>query len=210
MKRFFFIPISIIWLLVSSFSPAIVDVNNNGMSDFWEKQYNDGNLFGASFDSQGDEDGDGWLNAKESSSGTDPLDGTPPAGLLTPQTEYHPSIWVDTDDDGIADSQTVEMAEIKWLSFIGKQYQLSGSPDLMPGTWLEVDGPRMGTGGEIGLGIPLRQPDGSVPERLFWRVAVRDIRHGRRHPDRSRGTPVRNRFEPSDDAYRHPRRMAGG
>jgi hypothetical protein len=154
---------------------AIVDVNENGLSDLWEKQHNNGNLFGASFEAQGDEDGDGWSNSKEAVTGTDPKDGTPPAGLLTPQTIHHPSVWVDTNNDGIVDNQTVPKVEIKWPSLIGKQYQLSCSADLMPGTWLEVDGLRMGTGAEIGLFIPLTQPDGSIPERLFWRVAVTDV-----------------------------------
>jgi hypothetical protein len=154
---------------------AIVDVNNNGLSDFWEKQYNNGNLFGTSFDPEGDEDGDGWSNAKEAVSGTDPKDGKPPAGFLTPETIHNPSVWVDTDNDGIADTQTAETAEVKWPSFAGKQYQLYGSPDLMPGTWLEVDESRMGTGSVIGLVIPLAQPGGTAPERLFWRVAVRNV-----------------------------------
>jgi Bacterial TSP3 repeat len=154
---------------------AIVDVNNNGLSDYWERQYNNGSLFSASFNPQSDDDGDGWSNAKEAVTGTDPLDGTPPDGLLTPEATHHPSVWVDTDDDGIADTQTIETAEVKWPSLIGKQYQLYGSADLMPETWLEVDEPRMGTDGEIGLIIPLVQPDGSVPEHLFWRVAVWDV-----------------------------------
>ena len=44
---------------------AFVDSNNNGLSDLWERTYNNGQLFGPSFDPQADADGDGWTNAQE-------------------------------------------------------------------------------------------------------------------------------------------------
>lgn len=42
---------------------AILDLNQNGMSDVWEKRYNDGNLFPNTFTPSGDQDQDGWSNA---------------------------------------------------------------------------------------------------------------------------------------------------
>ena len=51
---------------------AIVDTNDNGLSDIWEKQHNDNELFSETFDPQVDLDADGWTNAQEAAAGTDP------------------------------------------------------------------------------------------------------------------------------------------
>ena len=39
---------------------AILDLNTNGMSDVWEEQYNDGELYPATFLPSNDTDEDGW------------------------------------------------------------------------------------------------------------------------------------------------------
>ena len=39
---------------------AILDQNQNGLSDLWEKQYNQGNLFPNTFLPTSDPDLDGW------------------------------------------------------------------------------------------------------------------------------------------------------
>ncbi len=51
---------------------AIVDTNDNGLSDIWEKQYNENELFTETFDPDADPDADGWTNAEEAAAGTNP------------------------------------------------------------------------------------------------------------------------------------------
>lgn len=57
---------------------AILDTNNNGVSDFWERDVHNGSLFDGYFDLLGDTDGDGWTNAQEAAAGTNPFDPNPP------------------------------------------------------------------------------------------------------------------------------------
>ncbi|MGD9419418.1 MAG: hypothetical protein Q7R22_010780, partial [Verrucomicrobiota bacterium JB025] len=62
----------VVW--VSQPAMAIVDVNGNGMSDVWEREFNDGELFDEGFDPLADPDADGWTNVEESIAGTGPFD----------------------------------------------------------------------------------------------------------------------------------------
>lgn len=52
------------WLLAPA-AFAILDTNNNGVSDLWERDFNNGSLFDEFFDPQADPDKDGWTNAQE-------------------------------------------------------------------------------------------------------------------------------------------------
>lgn len=164
---------SIFFLTISA--QAIVDINENGVSDLWEKHYNNGNLF-TNFDPQADPDGDGWTNEVEAISGTDPGDGNPPTGCIRPVIAYFPAVY-GTNGNGDPEIVSAEAVTITWPSLIGKQYTLLCSADLTAGSWFPIDNstPRIGTGEEMGNGIPLTQSDGSIPASMFWRVVVEDV-----------------------------------
>ena len=71
------------WLLAPA-AFAILDTNNNGVSDLWERDFNSGSLFDESFNPQSDYDSDGWTNAQEAEAGTSPFDPNPPDGIIRP------------------------------------------------------------------------------------------------------------------------------
>jgi hypothetical protein len=97
-KHSFLIPISGLWLLTSGFAFAILDTNNNGLSDFWERDFNNGSLFDEFFNPQGDADSDGWTNAQEAAAGTNPFDPNPPDGIIRPVTGHIPAVWSEPDE----------------------------------------------------------------------------------------------------------------
>jgi len=57
MKRVILIAIGT--LLLASTVSGIIDTNNNGLSDLWERAYNDEQLFAETFDPEADADADG-------------------------------------------------------------------------------------------------------------------------------------------------------
>ena len=147
---------------------AILDTNQNQLSDLWERAFNGGNLFPPSFNPQADEDGDGWTNAEEEAAGTDPFDPNSPGGLLRPDITHIPESWADLNGDGI-EEHTPEAIIISWPTIAGKQYTLLYSPDLAD--WLPVPGETLvGSGSVLDYHFVL-----SGDERIFWRVAVTDI-----------------------------------
>lgn len=167
MNRFLFSTFCSLLFPATAF--AIIDTNENGLSDLWEKQFNNGILFFENFDPNYDEDSDGWTNAQEAAAGTDPFDPNPPDGFLLPQTTYIPATWHDPDEDGNPDILTPEAFTVTWTSIPGKLYTLQVSTDLSAGSWLEADTPFVGSGNIIEYTFLLQ---GS--ERCFWRVAVID------------------------------------
>ncbi len=153
---------------------AILDSNQNGASDLWERQYNNGNLY-SNFDPNADPDGDGWTNEQEAVSGTDPADANPPTGFLRPEITHIPTVYGTPEEEGdppILISPSI--ASIEWPTAAGKQYTLFSSTDLSPGSWYQIGQPRIGSGSVLGADIPLTQPDGSIPASLFLRVSVSD------------------------------------
>lgn len=99
-----------ILLLAAILSPvltlqAIVDINENGLSDIWEKQNNDGELFSETFNPEADLDADGWTNTEEAAAGTDPFSTVHPNGHLQPETTHIPATWGDIDNDNIQDPE---------------------------------------------------------------------------------------------------------
>ena len=137
---------------------AILDLNNNGISDLWEKQHNNGNLFTISFLPTADPDQDGWDNATEAVAGTDPFEPNPP--------------------EGIVDLQLIPSANqgayyLTWPTIIGKRYRLQASYDL--DSWLTMGEPIVGIADAHSLGINVEQPDFTIPPKIFWRVLVNDL-----------------------------------
>ncbi|MBU6327632.1 MAG: hypothetical protein KGQ89_08390, partial [Verrucomicrobia bacterium] len=64
---------------------AILDTNNNGLSDLWEKQHSNGQLFSPTnpgHQPTADPDQDGWDNRTEAAAGTDPSLANPPEGIV--------------------------------------------------------------------------------------------------------------------------------
>jgi hypothetical protein len=146
---------------------AILDINNNGVSDLWEREHNAGELFPASFDPQANYDADDWTNELEAAAGTDPYNANPPDGCIRPVTEHIPTVM--GEQNGIPYVVTPEAIKVTWPTLVGKQYTLLFSPDLLQGSWLPVEDPFIANGSEVTYNFPISQAD-----KYFWRVAVMD------------------------------------
>ncbi len=168
MKRFVFSTAATLILAPCSF--AIIDVNENGVSDLWEKQFNEGELFDVSFDPQGDDDHDRWSNLKEAAAGTDPFDANPPDGLVQPLAVYTPEVMSEPDEYGYSYTITPEAVTVSWPTLVGKQYTLLFSPDLSAGSWIPIGDSFIGNGSEITYGFTIYDTD-----KRFWRVAACDV-----------------------------------
>jgi hypothetical protein len=145
-------------LLFSLVAHAILDTNNNGLSDLWEKQYNDGNLFSNTFLPTADPDTDGWNNRTEAAAGTDPFLANPPEGIVA--TTLLPSA-------------TTGTYTLSWPTRIGKRYQLQASTDLE--SWLPVGEPFIAENTSHSIGINVTQPGSPTPPKLFWHILIDDI-----------------------------------
>ncbi len=173
MKRSSFLLISGVWLLVSGFSFAILDTNSNTLSDLWEKEFNNNQLFPQTFDPQADPDGDGWINEREAAAGTNPFQANPPDGIIRPHILHIPATYFTTPENG-TELLTPEAFTLTWPTLTGKQYVLAASPDLTPGSWLSIGPPLIAAGGTTSTTVPITQFDGSTPDKLFWRVTIED------------------------------------
>jgi hypothetical protein len=165
-----------VFILITHTAHAILDTNSNTLSDLWEKQFNTQQLFPttAGHLPDDDPDGDGWTNIREAAAGTNPFEANPPDGIVRPAILHFPATSsVDPDDGTIV--FTPEAFSISWPTLAGKQYSLSASPDLMQESWIAIGPPFIAAGGTTTTTVPVTQPDGSVPEKLFWRVAVNDV-----------------------------------
>jgi len=149
---------------------AIVDTNQNGLSDLWEKQHNDNELFPEAFDPEADPDADGWTNAEEAAAGTDPFSTAHPNGHLQPETTHIPATWVDTDNDNIPDSLVPEIVQASWPTIPGKQYTFQSNATLAPDNWINVGSPFIATGTVVTYGFFT-----SAAATTFWRVKTADI-----------------------------------
>ena len=143
---------------------AILDTNENGLSDPWERAYNSGDLF-SSINPLADEDGDGWTNEQEAAAGTSPFDANAPDGIVRPQTNHIPEVL------GVSP----EVIQVTWPQIPGKVYTLLFSPDLID--WLPVGEAFIGSEIEQVYIFPLTQIEGQPPppDKLFWRVSIEDV-----------------------------------
>ena len=156
-------------LAISTFcAHAILDTNENELSDIWEKAYNNGELFDTLFDPQVDSDSDGWTNALEAIAGTDPFAPNPPNGFVRPELSRIPADLGDIDESGAPEVITPEAFTLTWQTIAGKQYGLLYAPDLIE--WLPVEPAFIGNGSVLEYGIPLPDAD-----KLFWRVTIEDV-----------------------------------
>jgi hypothetical protein len=174
MKRFNLLLSTGIWLLASTKSRAVVDTNNNGMSDPWEKAFNSQQLYPASFVAQNDDDGDGFTNFDESIAGTDPKNGEPPVGFLQIHVTRIPAVYITPEGGGDPELVTPEAFIIGFPSVFGKQYTVLYSPELSTGSWVPVDDPLTGFGNDVHFPVAPTFSDGTMVPQGFWRVAVMD------------------------------------
>jgi hypothetical protein len=155
---------------------AIIDTNTNGMSDLWEKTFNNGQLFDANFLPGDDPDHDGWTNEQESATGTNPFDSKSPNGFIHPQTVVLNDAWLDLDGDGI-DEFYPEVVSLTWPTIPGKQYTLLCSTNLMAGSWIQIE---QATSDIVGIRtyyFPVTQTVSNVlpPDKLFWKIGIEDV-----------------------------------
>lgn len=155
---------------------AQLDTNDNGMSDVWERHFNNGQLFGPGFLPADDADGDGQSNLMEAISGTDPLAFDPPEGHFVQTIRHVPATWFQDPEEEEPTLYSPEVFEVEWHGVAGKKYVLYFSTDLAPQSWVMVGQPiETYFEGSIYFGFFPSEIEGDIPEKLFWRVEASDI-----------------------------------
>jgi hypothetical protein len=154
MKKLFLLLVFSLTILVSSENAmAIVDVDDDGMSDVWERLYGfplvDDGTDPAIEKPAGDFDGDGVSNVMESVAGTNPKSSSSPFKI----TSFIPAALTGTH-------------QIQFSQVIGKKYQLQSSPDLQ--TWLDTGDAFLGTTTPVTLMTSVNAA------KMFYRVSVKD------------------------------------
>jgi len=164
-------------LLLTLHTSALVDTNQNGLSDLWERTYHAGDLLPFDFDPQADPDGDGWTNAREAAAGTDPFNGTPPNGFINVAITRVPAVYGTPPEGGDPEIVTPEAFVTGWIALPGKQYTLLCSPDLSAGSWLPVGASVLESDANhyIEVAVTPSQIGGGIPDKFFWRVAIEDV-----------------------------------
>jgi hypothetical protein len=170
----------LIYGFCASPSYAIIDGNNNGMSDIWERMCYGGQLFPIDvfpYRPGDDPDGDGWTNEQEANAGTYPFDPNPPDGLVRLNVIHIPEFRSDVDGDGISDPITPAAIIITWPTIPGKLYTLCYSPDLTQGSWSPVEQAFIGDGTEEEFTFIFTEDENHEPppDKLFWRVMIEDV-----------------------------------
>jgi hypothetical protein len=158
-----FLLIFLSFLALTHQAHAIVDSNQNNVSDLWEKKYNNGSLF-PTFDPLSDADGDGWTAAQEAIAGTNPFSNTTPTGYLRPEFSHIP-----------ATPTSPATLSTTWTTLPWKQYTLQASSDLTSGSWLTIGMPEIGRGHTITQNVAATVPGGTAAPCCFLRVAVADL-----------------------------------
>jgi len=168
MKRLFLC--SLLLVLCSRPASAILDTNNNGLSDVWERIHYNGDLFPSSFDPLGDDDSDGWTNAEEAVAGTDPESPHSPDGMLRPEVVILHDVLLDLDNDSVPEFYA-EVATITWPIVAGKFYTLHYSPDMTENSRISLQQAAATSDGTRTANFPITSPG----DKMFWRVTVEDI-----------------------------------
>jgi len=138
---------------------AQLDNNQNGMSDPWERRFNQGNLFDISHSAHqpdADPDGDGFTNLKESITGTNPFQGQTSEGVIRAMV-----------------AQTAAGRELKWPVVPGKRYTAQHSATLAAGSWKAVGQPMVAAKGQAEGRLVI--PPHLLAGTGFFQVAVRDV-----------------------------------
>ncbi len=148
-------------LVCTTFSHAIIDNDEDSMSDLWEQAHGFSIVPSSTpnpLEAPGfDRDGDGFTNLEESIAGTDPHDPTPGVGKFTVEILQNPT--------------TPDTFTLSWLQRAGKQYRVLYSNSLAADSWLPV-GPVF-LGNTNSSGFVIQRP--SSESRIFYRVEVSDV-----------------------------------
>jgi Bacterial TSP3 repeat len=167
----------LIFIFLLVFTPtlqAILDTNQNGVSDLWEKKYNQGALF-STFTPTADPDADGWTHAQEALAGTDPFSSNSLTGCVRPTLLNTPAVYLNPAQAGSSATLLTPAAiTLTWPTLAGKRYTVLYSSDLSTSSWSPLGTQVTGTGSELGTGVTLTQPDGSTPPKIFLKVAIAD------------------------------------
>jgi hypothetical protein len=155
--------------LIAARASAIIDFNDNGISDTAERHLNHGQLLAPGTDVHAKLAG-GWSLSEIATAGLSPDDAT--QGILRIEGARVPAVYDEPGDDGVRYLLTPESFTLTFATVAGKSYTIEASPDLSD--WITVDRFN-GEGGTVTQAIALTQPDGSLPERLFFRVRVEDM-----------------------------------
>lgn len=155
-----YIPVSL-WLFFSTFPiSAILDDDNDGMSDFWEAQYNF-NIGASSPVEQApsaDPDSDGWDNLTEAIAGTDPFSSISPDG-------YVKTLLTVTRETGVV--------ELQWKTLAGKLYQIQRSEDLSD--WYNYGETITNSTANFSYTFDFTENGQSFPEKTFMRLSIYDM-----------------------------------
>ena len=160
------------FLILAFSSPpgfAILDTNNNGMSDVWERLYNNGELFPSTFNPLDDDDSDGWTNAEEAVAGTNPESSLSPEGMVRPEIVILHDVFLDLDNNGI--EFYPEVATITWPIIAGKFYTLLYSPDMTEDSWIPLQQATATSDGARTGYFPVNSPG----DKMFWSVSIEDF-----------------------------------
>lgn len=114
-------------LAVPTVGRAMLDENDNGLSDIWEASFGEGHPANV------DEDGDGFINRDEAVAGTDPMD---PASCPAP-----PMV------ERVSEATIVQ----RWPTVAGVHYQPLASADVA--TWAPVGPVVIGTGEMVDVAV---------------------------------------------------------
>jgi hypothetical protein len=151
----------LILLATSHECPAIIDSNQNGLSDIWEKQFNGDSLFDPNHlghAPEADPDKDGWNNIAEATAGTNPFLPNTPQGI----TRLN-----------ISSTSARGFFKIDCPSIIGKSYQIQGSYDFL--TWHEITEPILSHQNSLTCFSGVSTLDGEPAQRYFWRTKITDL-----------------------------------
>ena len=174
MKRLFLCTLLLVlcstpaFAVLGGYNNPILDTNNNGLSDVWERIYNNGELF-PSMSPLNDDDSDGWTNAEEAIAGTDPESSLSPDGMMCPMVAILHDVSLDLDNNGT--EFYAEVATITWPVIAGKFYTLLYSPDMTGDSWLPLQQAAATSDGTRTAYFPVSSPD----DKMFWRVSIEDI-----------------------------------
>ncbi|MFC4991344.1 DUF1800 family protein [Rubritalea tangerina] len=144
---------SLLFVALSSapLQAAVIDLNNNGVSDIWEHRYNATALVADSTKKASDFDGDGHSNYLESLAGTDPRDASSHSKIHSLE-------------------KNLTQLRVSAAAEPGKSYQLALSPNLTSQSWVNHGPPILATTDAIESILT-----GQTNQRVFYRFSIVDV-----------------------------------
>ncbi len=138
---------------------GLADLDGDGMTDAYERNVGLDYQSGSGEDgSQGDPDGDGFVNADEMFAGTDPLNNTSWIGIVSLELNDQGG---NQPDDGAS-----PLGTIYWTAIVGRQYRIEAAA-AVGGPWGDASGTITATNAVMAW----EDTSGERPPR-FYRIAV--------------------------------------